>query len=694
MTRPRTSLDPWARAWEQLSARLRGRWLGWSLLGGVTVLALALNTWGLSEAGYGNTYYAAAVRSMTVSWKNFFFGAFDPGGFITVDKPPAFLWVGALSARLFGFSSWSILLPSAFAGAASVALLWVIVRKWFGLTAATIAALVLALSPISVAVNRLNLPEPFMVLLLVGAAGCVMQSLQARRWWLWTAAAGALVGVAFNTKMGAAWIPGPAFALAIVVGAPAIARANIKQTAIRLVLLATVTLVVSGSWVAIVDAWPASDRPYVGGSTDNTELNLVFGYNGFGRVDGDSQGGGGGGGGTRFNRNNGGGPAGGASLGAGGVIAGLPGPFRMFDAANGGQIGWLLPFALGGALLAAWQWRSDPTKRAFAVLFGGWVLLYGGMFSYAEGIYHSYYTSAMAPGVAALVGVGAVAAGSLVRKDARWLIAIGGLVAVTLYAQLHIEARTPDFWGWLRPLTVLAAIGGVVLLAFLAQRKLSVAAGLAMMVGALLILPGAWSISEAANAPLNTTLPQAGPRAGTSGQTFGSQAFDGSTSSLAAWLKANNDPNATWQLVVSNAMGASTLIGQDGISVLPLGGFLGTDPTITVSQFAGLVAGGDVRYVQVSGFGGRGTFGGRPTIPNGNFPGGRAFPGGGTFVPNQPPTGAPPQIATSDATKGATPVLTAVQSTCTVVTDPTLPTAYEGQIYDCSSHAEALRALG
>ncbi len=471
-TQPRPSTEPWARAWESIFARLQGRWLPYSLLAGVTVLALALNTWGLSEAGYGNTYYAAAVRSMTVSWKNFFFGAFDPGGFITVDKPPAFLWVGALSARVFGFSSWSILLPSAFAGAASVALLWVIVRKWFGLTAATIAGLVLALSPISVAVNRLNLPEPFMILLLVGAAGCVMQSLQAGRWWAWTAAAGALVGVAFNTKMGAAWIPGPAFALAIVVGTPVLSRANIKQTAMRLALLALATLIVSGSWVAIVDAWPATDRPYVGGSTDNTELNLIFGYNGFGRVDGDSQGGGGGARtNQRFGPNNGGGPGGAASLGAGGVIAGLPGVFRMFDAANGGQIGWLLPFALGGALLALWYWRDNPTKQAFAVIFGGSVLMYGGVFSFAEGIYHSYYTSAMAPGVAALVGVGAVAAANLVRREPRWLIAVGALVAVTVYAQLHIEARTPEFWGWLRPLTVLGAIGGVALLVYLARKQ-------------------------------------------------------------------------------------------------------------------------------------------------------------------------------------------------------------------------------
>ena len=200
---------PLGRAFTWPAVRIDARWLPWLALVGVVALSFVAQRLVALRAGYGNTYYAAAVRSMTLSWKNFFFGAFDPGGFITVDKPPVFLWVGALSARIFGYSTWSMLLPSAFAGAASVGLLWLIVRRYFGTTAATIAGLVLALTPISVAVNRLNLPEPFMILALVGAAGATLQSLESRRWWAWTALAGCLVGVAFNTKMLAAWIPGP-----------------------------------------------------------------------------------------------------------------------------------------------------------------------------------------------------------------------------------------------------------------------------------------------------------------------------------------------------------------------------------------------------------------------------------------------------------------------------------------------------
>ena len=608
-------------------------------LTGVLGLALFLNAWNLAQNGYGNTYYAAAVRSMTLSWHNFFFASYDPGGFITVDKPPVFLWLGALSARIFGYSTWSILLPSAIAGATAVGLLWLIVRHYFGPTAATIAALVLALSPISVAVNRLNLPEPFLILTLVGAAGAVLRSLESRRWWAWTALAGFLVGVAFNTKMLDGWIPGPALALALVVAVPAISRTSIRRLLARLAILGAVTLAVSASWMVVVDAWPASDRPYVGGSTNNTELDLALGYNGFGRVDGaentgraraqprlnigpgqlPSDGAGGkqvpGAGGPTL-PSGGPGPIGniqaprvqpapsggllGNSRGAGGIIGGIPSLLRMFDSANGGQIGWLLPFALGGALIALWQWRKDPTRRAFAILFLGWVLLYGGVFSYARGIYHSYYTSAMAPGVAALVGVGAVAAAKAVQRDRRWLAAIAALVGLTVWAQLQIAGRTPDFYGWVRPLTVATALAGLAVVAILAVRRLPVTSGVALSIAGLLLLPGAWSLSAAANTSLNATLPQAGPQKGAAGQTFGSQAFDAGTPALAAWLKSHSDADATWQLVVPNSQNASQLIAEDGVPVLPLGGFMGNDNTISVAGFADLVSSRAVRYVLVA----------------------------------------------------------------------------------------------
>ncbi len=619
---------PHREATLDFAALAHHRWLQWLPLVAVVGVSFALNSWSLSVAGYGNTYYAAAVRSMTSSWSNFFFGAFDPGGFITVDKPPAFLWVGALSARIFGYSTWSILLPSAVAGAASVGLLWLIVRRYFGAAAATIAGATLALTPISVAVNRLNLPEPFMVLLLVGAAGATLQSIDSRRWWAWCALAGALVGVAFNTKMLAAWIPGPAFALALIVATRTFSSEAARGLLLRLAVLGAVTLVVSGSWMAIVDAWPASQRPYVGGSTNNSELDLALGYNGFSRVDGDNQGGGGGGGGPR-----GGAPGPGAAggfAGPGGIIGGQSGWLRMFDDANGGQIGWVLAFAVGAGAVALWHWRRDPARRAAVVLFLGWTALYSGVFSYAEGIFHSYYTSAMAPAVAALVGIGAVAFADAVRRDRRWLAVLGALVMGSVWVELKIADRTPDFYGWMQPVMLLTVLGGVAVVGVAAARGRTVLAGLAAVIGGLLLLPAAWSVSAAANPSLNATLPQAGPQQGASGRTFGSAAFDDGTDSLASWLSAKAD-GTTWQLVVPNSQSASRLIAQYDLSVMSLGGFLGRDDTISVSGFSDLVAAGDVRYVEVSGGGGggpgrRGGFGG----------GGPRFGGGGGLQASGP----------------------------------------------------------
>jgi 4-amino-4-deoxy-L-arabinose transferase-like glycosyltransferase len=722
---------------------MRARLWHLTALAGLLLLALMLNAWGLSKAGYGNTYYAAAVRSMTMSWKNFFFGAFDPGGYITVDKPPAFLWVGALSARIFGYSSWSILLPSAIAGAASVGLLWLIVRRYFGVAAATIAGLVLALSPISVAVDRLNLPEPFLILALIGAAGAVLRSLESRRWWAWTALAGFLVGVAFNTKMLDAWIPGPALALALVVGARAISLASARQLLARLAVLGAVTLVVSASWMLVVDAWPASARPYIGGSTNNTVLDLALGYNGFNRVEGMVSGGGPGpasntgqaqrptdgtdGGQAQrpdrqFGQQGGPGAAGGVqpptgqaapggvqpptgqaapggaqapggqgapgrggspggSRGAGGIIAGIPGLLRMFDDANGAQIGWLLPFALGGGLVALWSWRRDPVRRAFAVLFLGWIALYGGIYSYAQGIYHAYYTSTMAPGVAALVGVGAVAVANAVRRDRRWLMVAIALVAVTVWAQLVIAGRTPDFYGWVRPLTVATALAGVAVMVALTVRRLPVASGVMLSVGGLLLLPAAWAWSASTNPSLNATLPQAGPHQGASAQTFGSAAFDAGTPELAAWLKSHNDADATWQLVVSSSQNASTLIAEYQVSVMAIGGFSGTDNTISVAGFADLVSSGAVRYVLVGQGGVAGALG-RVV---------RDF-GAGVLRDDGGQRGVLPDGFGGAVLSGPNAVMSAVQSGCTLVSDSSLPSRYQGVLYDCHGAADAIRA--
>lgn len=726
-------------------------------LASVTILALVLNTWALSRVGYGNPYYAAATRSMTVSWKNFFFGSLDPGGFVTVDKPPFFLWVDALSARIFGYSSWSILLPNAVAGVAAVALLWLIVRRYFGVTAATVAGLVLALTPVCVAVNRLNLPEPILILLLVAAAGAILRSLDSRRWPAWIATAGALVGVAFNTKMLVGWMPGPAFVLALLIGAQGSWRISWRTWLPRVALLGVVTLVASISWMVVVDAWPASQRPYVGGSRDNTVRDLVLNYNGIDRVEfvdwsvstyspttylpyvivlGPADGPGGFlvevpgqapvvtfGGVPGYTAP----PAYVATpapqVGPGGLIAGEPGPLRLLDASNGGQIAWFLPFACLGALAALWQWRADRRRRGQVVLWLAWVVVCGVVFSYAGGIYHAYYSSVMAPAIAALTGIGFVSTAGLVRNDRRWVAAVPlVLVLATLAVQLKVTGRFPDFYSWLRPYALVVVLAGLALLAYCIWQKRAGTAAFAVAVAGLLILPAAWSLSETANPSLNTSLPQAGPRKGAASGSFGSAELDATYDQLAAWLRSNADPDARWQLVTVSSQQSSGLIAEHGLSVMSLGGFSGSDPILTTADFADHVRSNEVRYVLASfsfpafispntatepatenmaptdeAIVPEPTFvvasGDEAVVADGivaRVPGGSVALGG----PDTTSQGAGSQTTNDKLSRGAIPIVFAVGRACTPVVDQTLPTAFRGVIYDCQGKADALLAVG
>lgn len=568
----------------------------------VTSVSLVLNCWGLSINGLGNQYYAAATRSMATSWHGFLFAGFDPGGFISVDKPPVALWIAALSARVFGVSPWSVLVPSAVAGAAAVALLWCIVDRRFGPAAATIAGAALALSPINVAVNRLNLPEPFLILFLVAAAWAVLRSIDARHPLRWVVLGGAFVGLAFNTKMLAAYIPVPALGLALVVGTRGW-RAKIVRGAAFVVS----TVACSVPWLVAVDLVSASSRPYVGGSTDNTVLDLVFGYNGFGRVNGGSSTGGG----------SPGGGLGGAMSAAGGIFGGSAGPWRLFSDAVGGQIAWLVPLAVVGLVAAAWLHRGDRQRRAAVVLWAGWLVLYAVIFSMAKGTFHSYYTSVMMPAVAALVGIGAASLVTLVRRDRRWFALVGAAAFATLALQLGLSGRHPAFYGWVQvPIVVLALGAAIGVIVGVARRRGRVVLGaLAVALSAALVAPAAWAMSETANPVLNATLPQAGARSGAAATSFGAASWNGDAA-LAEYLvsqrPATSDGAAHWDLVAANAQDASGLIAYDDVSVLAIGGFMGTDRSITLDGFADLVAAGQVRFVLVgsTGIGGGARAGG------------------------------------------------------------------------------------
>ena len=354
---------------------------------GLLALTALLYLWDLSRNGYANDFYAAAVQAGTKSWKAAFFGSFDSSNFITVDKTPASLWVDELSAKIFGFGSWSLLAPQAVEGVASVALLYAAVRRWFGPSAGLIAGAVLALTPAAALIFRFNNPDALLVLLMTAAGYAVQRALERDRT-RWLVLAGLLLGFAFLTKMAQAFLVVPGFGVAYLWAGPTRLRRRIWQ------LLAGLggVIVGAGWWIAIAQLTPVADRPYFGGSTDNNILELALGYNGFGRLDGSETGSiGGGGGGTSF--------------------GGATGVFRLFQSEFGGQVSWLIPAALIslGALL--WISRRAPRTsrvRSFALLWGGWLLVTGVVFSYMQGIIHPYYMVALAPAIGALVGVGAI----------------------------------------------------------------------------------------------------------------------------------------------------------------------------------------------------------------------------------------------------------------------------------------------
>jgi 4-amino-4-deoxy-L-arabinose transferase-like glycosyltransferase len=416
------------------------RWARPALCALLAVTAL-LYLWDLSRNGYANDFYAAAVQAGTRSWKAFFFGSFDSSSFITVDKTPASLWVDELSARLFGFGTWSLLAPQAVEGTASVLLLFAAVRRWFGPGAGLIAGAVLALTPAAALIFRFNNPDALLVLLMTAAGYAVQRAIERDRT-RWLVLAGVLLGFAFLTKMLQAFLVLPGFGIAYLWAGPSRLRRRIWQ------LLAAVGGLIAGAgwWVLIAELIPAADRPYFGGSTDNNILELALGYNGLGRLSGSETG------------SIGGGGAGGAGFG------GATGLFRLFGSEFGGQVSWLIPAAF--LSLAALLWvsrRAARTSRvrAFALLWGGWLLVTGLVFSYMQGIIHPYYMVALAPAIGALVGVGAMALWQAGPSKAVRACAAAGVLGSGTWAYVLLD-RTPAWLPWLRWSVLLAGLAGAV----------------------------------------------------------------------------------------------------------------------------------------------------------------------------------------------------------------------------------------
>jgi 4-amino-4-deoxy-L-arabinose transferase-like glycosyltransferase len=420
------------------------------------------------------------------------FGSFDSSNFITVDKTPASLWVMELSGRIFGFSQWSMLVPQALEGVASVALLYAAVRRWFGPAAGLIAGLVLALTPVAALMFRFNNPDALLVLLMTAAAYALVRAIENGRT-RWLVFCGVLLGFAFLAKMAQAFLVVPGFAIAYLwAGAPRSWLRRLWQTTV----MGAGIIVGAGWWILIAELTPAADRPYFGGSTDNNILQLAIGYNGLGRITGDETGsiGGGGPGGSGF--------------------GGATGLLRLFHSEFAGQISWLLPAAL--ICLAAMLWVSRRAVRtdrirAAALLWGGWVIVTGLVFSYMSGIIHPYYTVALAPGIGALVGIGAMVIWDK-RLGVAWRAVAAATVLVTAVWSYLLLDRTPDWLPWLRWVVLLSgALGaGAVLAGPSLRRLVLLPAVLAMVAG--LAGPAAYAL-DTINSAHTGAIPSAGPAA-------------------------------------------------------------------------------------------------------------------------------------------------------------------------------------
>ncbi len=559
------------------------------LLGASALLYL----WGLGASGYANSFYSAAAQAGSESWKAFFFGASDAAGSITVDKPPLSIWPMALSVKVFGLSSWSILVPQALMGVGTVALLHATVRRatgsgWAGL----IAGAALATTPVAVLMFRFNNPDALLVLLMTGAAYAVVRALESPRALRWLVLGGALIGLAFLTKTLQAFLVLPALALAYALFATVPWRTRIGH------LLAAFGAMVAaaGWWVAVVELWPASSRPYIGGSQTNDFLELTFGYNGFGRLTGDEAGSVGGGNGW-----------------------GSTGLLRLFGTDNGGQVAWLIPAAL--ILGAGALWCGSRMVRALTTLLLGWLVVTAVTFSLMAGIYHAYYTVALAPAIAGLVGLG----GWELWKRRESLVAtalLGGATAMTAVFAFALLDRTPDFAPWLGYLVLVVGLLAAFLLVcarHLPRRLASVVAITALLTG--LAGPTAYAL-QTASTPHTGSIPTAGPsstdgfgaglpgglRGGPQGQTGPGATGGTTTGGVGGLLDGSSSTPAVTSLLLADAdsytwvaaaVGANSAAGYQLAteeSVMPIGGFNGSDPSPTLAEFQDDVAAGEIHY--------------------------------------------------------------------------------------------------
>lgn len=672
----------------------------------LVVIAALLNLVNLGINGNANEYYSAAVHSMTQSWSNFFFGAFDTAGLQTVDKPPLAFWVQAASAKVFGFNTWAFLVPQALMGVATTVLVYDLVRRRFGRAAGFLSGLILATTPTAVAVFRHNNPDALLMLCATLALWATVRAFDAPNKTRWLVLAGVAVGLGFEAKMAAALFTVPAIVAAWLWVRPLGLGRSIKQVAAFSVAAAATGL----AWPVAVWLTPEGSRPWISGTSDNSIWSLIFGYNGLGRVLGQDGGPGG----------MAGAPGGGGGMG--GMFGGDTGVLRLLNESLGSQGGWFLGLAVGAiaVLLVATRLRRDDARTGWLSVTAGSFATTAVAFSFASGIFHPYYVSALAPFTAALVGGGLAtmvglrgtstaqapehALGATGATPSVLVRAVGGAALVAGAATEWIVLSDATQLGWMKPVLIAGTLAAGVALVLSTSRKVRLAA-VAGAAALLLVSPTVWAVQTPGHATQGT-FPTGGPASaggmggpgggpagmrggfGGPGGGFPGMRGQGSASANSAMptppsLPGNGSASATGSgsmnrlappagglsgggmfggdqstvtealshikangggtLVVSSQSGAAPQILSTGADVAGIGGFSGRESEVSVRWLAERVASGDVRWVLTSSGGLR------------------------------------------DSRTGSNTVMGAVSSTCKAVP------AVDG-LYDCQGQDSALRA--
>jgi len=548
----------------------RPRWQRPALFALLATTAV-LYFWNLTASGFGNSFYAAAVQAGTQSTKAWLFGSLDAGNIITVDKPPAALWVGVAFARIFGFSSFTVLAPQALMGVASVGVLSATVRRTSGPTAGLLAGAGLALTPVAALMFRFNNPDALLVLLMITGAYCVVRSLE-KASPKWLMLAGTAIGFAFLTKMMQAFLVLPAFALTYLIAAPT----SLGKRLLHLGGTALAVVVSAGWFIALVEIWPAADRPYIGGSTNNSLLELALGYNGLGRI---------------FGGTGNGGAVGGGTGGGNTSFGGSTGLGRMFGASFGTEISWLLPAALIALVAGLWFTRRAPRTdrtRAALVLWGGWLLVTALVFSFMSGTVHPYYSVALAPAIVALV----VIAGRALwrgRENLSSRAVLAAMIAVTAVWDFILLDRTSSWLPELRwGIAGLGVLAATAVLMGVHQFKKAMTVMAVVSVFTLGIGSAAYAVDTASQAH-SGSIPTSGP----SSSAMGGMGGDTSSAAVGTLLSQST---TKWAAATTGSQSAANLELASGKAVIGIGGWDGSDPAPTLDEFKRYVADKQIHY--------------------------------------------------------------------------------------------------